>query len=213
MSYSFANLKTPQNTASGVADYVLLAPVAWFNTIQCPEPPYTNRGDEVTIWNDHVLNFGKSFIRLNLAPEKNQLQGANIGDRGFQKLDLQFEGFLAGSYAQSHETIKNLINVPLIVLVPDSNCILQQFYQLGCDCAYAWASPAFSTGTLREGNKGYQLNINYLGGYVQLYKGLIDVQADEESSSSTYEPPTDPYLLINETDGLLINDGGDLLLL
>jgi hypothetical protein len=210
MAYSFQNLKKPQSTGSGVADEVLVAPVSWFDTIKCPAPPYTNRGDEVTIWEDHIFNYGKAFVKFYLAPEKNQLKGLSVGDKGFQKLDLQLEVFLPGSYAELHETIKNLLNTPLIVLVQDSNCILRQFYQLGCDCAFAYTTPAFGTGTTREGNKGYNVNLSYLGGYVQLYKGLIDIMADEVSSS---EPEEDiDTLLIGPGDSLLIGPGEYLLI-
>lgn len=207
MSYSFSNLKNPKNVASGVADKVLLAPVAWFSSIKSPAPPYTNPGDEVTIWEDHELLPGKAFVEFSLPPEKNQLSGASVGDKGFNKLDIQLQISLQGSYAELHEAMKNIINTPLIALIEDSNCESLLYYQLGSDCAYAWASIQFATGNTREGNKGYQLVLSYLGGFLQFYKGLIPVSVDADDSNIL-----DDYLLIDASSGLLINDT-DLLLI
>lgn len=171
MSYVYRNLTTPQNQGSGVADYLLIAPVSDFtdNGIKCPEAPFSAPGDEIKIKSPHVFKPGRAFAKWFLATEKNKIDGATLGDKGFQKLDLTLEAMLPGSYAEQHEAVKNIINVPLIVLIKDSNCAANLWYQLGCDCVYAWATTSFTTGTTREGNKGYMIQLNYLGGYVQLY--------------------------------------------
>lgn len=184
--YAFRNLKQPQNTDSGVADFVLVAPVYDFaeGGIKCPAAPFTDPGDQVKIKTEHVFNDGRAFAKILLAPEKNQLSGTTIGDLGFQKMDQNLEIFIPGSYAEVHEAAKNLINTPLIVLAKDSNCPANMWYQLGCDCVYAWAKMDFTTGTTREGIKGYKGTITYLQGYIQLYAaGEPPVLSDSTGSS------------------------------
>ncbi|HRN79982.1 MAG TPA: hypothetical protein PKY29_04485 [Ferruginibacter sp.] len=183
MSYAYRHLKTPQNTQSGVGDFVLVAPVSDFEDdgIKCPSAPFTNPGDEVKILTPHVFKSGKGFIKIMLAPEKNQLNGATIGDKGFQKLDLVLDVFIPGSYALLHETVKNLLNQPLIAMTKDSDCPANMYYQLGCDCVYAYLTVDFSTGTTRDGMKGYAGKISYQNGYVQLYAASGGPQLLEES--------------------------------
>jgi hypothetical protein len=184
-NYVFQNLKNAQNIDSGIADFLLLAPVRDFATdgIKCPTAPFTEPGDEVKIKQDHVFKDGKGFAEYLLAPESNQLQASTIGDIGFKKLDQQLTILIPGSYAELHEAAKNILNVPLIVLAKDSNCPANMHYQLGCDCVYAWASNEFGTGTTRDGKKGYTITINYLQGYIQLYTGAIQRLADVSTSS------------------------------
>jgi hypothetical protein len=180
MAYTYANLKTPQNTGSGIGDFIYLAPVSHFvepDGIKCPAAPFTNPGDEVKILLDHEFVVGKKFAKVILAPEKNQLTGKTIGDLGFQKLDIELKGFIPGSYAEVHEAVKNWINQPMIVLTKDSNCPANMYYQLGCDCVYAYVKADFSTGTTKDGVKGYEITITYQNGYIQLYAGAIEVYA------------------------------------
>ncbi len=172
MAYAYKNLKAPINTGSGVADYVLLAPVSWFEEdgINCPVAPFTLPGDEVTVKVPHTFLAGKAFVKYALAPEKNQLDAKTIGDKGFQKLDQELKIFVPGSYAELHEAMKNWMNTPLIALTKDSNCSADMFYMLGCDCVFAYMSIDFSTGTTKDGVKGYTATVSYLGGSILLYK-------------------------------------------
>ncbi len=181
MAYAFKNLKTFKNTQSGISDYVLIAPVYDFedNGIKCPVAPFTNPGDEVRIKTAHVFKEDKGFIKFALAPEKNQLDAKTIGDTGFQKLDFECKVFIPGSYAEVHEAVKNLINQPLIAMVKDSDCAAGIHYQLGCDCVYAYFKADFSTGTTKDGVKGYSGTITYQNGYVQLYTLTPELLADE----------------------------------
>lgn len=181
--YAYRNLPEAQNTLSGVGDYVLIAPVRDFQTISCPEAPFTNPGDEVKILSPHVFKAGKAFAKWTLAPEKNKLDGAASGDKGFQRFGQTLEVMVQGSYAILHEAIKNIMNVPLIVLVPDANCATGLWYQLGCECQYAWASPSFGTGTTADGNKGYTIPITYNSESIQIYAaGAPEVLADASVS-------------------------------
>jgi hypothetical protein len=170
-TYAYTNLVTPVNTGSGISEYVLLAPVTDFavNGIKCPAAPFTNVGDQITISVPHEFKAGRAFARVALAPEKNELMAKTIGDTMFQKLDFEMKLFFPGSYKELHEAVANYINQPLIALVKDSNCPANMWYQLGCDCTAAYLKGDFSTGTTKNGVKGYEVTITWQNPYVQLY--------------------------------------------
>lgn len=169
--YAFQHLKNPQNIGSGVAQNLLLAPLAWFAAGGVKEPPAVGvaTGDEVTIRENHVFLAGKGFFEMLLAPEMNSLEAKTIGDKGFQKLDQTLRVFVPGSYAEVHECIKNLLNVPFIGLIQDSNCGSNLWYQLGTDCVPAYFTCNFSTGTTKDGKKGYEVELNYTAKSIVLY--------------------------------------------
>lgn len=168
MTYAYANLTEPKNVQSGVAEYMLLAPVSWFDPadgIKCPVGPFgVTPGDEITIVNPHVFNAGKAFIKVQLAPQKNSLDYNTVGDIGLQKQNAEIKTFWPGSYVEVHEAIKNFINTPLIALIKDAQCEADLWYQLGCDCQKAWLSGKFTTGTTKDGVKGYEVMLTYDGG-------------------------------------------------
>lgn len=171
MAYAYDHLTSPTNTQSGVAEFFLLAPTTAFTAdgIKCPEAPFTNPGDEVTVRSPHVFNALEGFIKVLLAPEKNQIMLETVGNKGFQKFEQKLEAFIAGSYAEVHEAIKNWLNKPMILLVKDSNCEANIWYQLGCECEATYMTASFGTGTSREGDKGYNVTFSVMTNYVILY--------------------------------------------
>lgn len=177
MSYAYDNLTSPRNSTSGVSDFFMLAPVTAFTDVKCPEAPFTNPGDEVTIRSPHVFPVGQGFIRVLLAPEKNKLDLETVGNKGFQKFNQKLIGFIAGSYAELHEAIKNWLNKPLIILIKDSNCDENLWYQIGCDCEAAYMTAKFMTGTTAEGEKGYEIEFSVMTNYVAIYKP-VDGEGD-----------------------------------
>lgn len=171
MAYAYAHLKNPVNTGSGISEFFLIAPVASFVTggIKGPLAPFTNPGDEIKILEAHEFGVGKAFARVALAPEKNSLIAKTIGDTGFSKFDFELKVFIPGSYAEVHEAIKNWLNTPLIIMTKDANCPANMWYQLGNDCTGAYLKADFSTGTTKDGVKGYDATITWQNPYVQLY--------------------------------------------
>ncbi len=166
------NLKKPRNTNSGVADKVLIALVEWFAEGGIKSPgPYVNFGDAVVINEDHEFLPGKGFIECSLAPEKNFYNAKSSGEIGFQKFENNLTVVIPGSYDQEHDTIKELLNKPVIALIQDSTCFAGFFYQVGSECVYAYISPSFSTGTTKEGQKAYTVEILNRAKSVLLYKG------------------------------------------
>lgn len=173
--FDLTNLKKPRNTSSGVADRVFIALVEWFIDPGGIKSPgfWAQLGDGVLIKDAHEFKPGRGFIELRLAPEKNKYDAKTIGDTGFQKFANELNVFVPGSYVDEHELMFNLLNKPVIALIEDSNCPASMLYQVGSSCVYAYVSPGFSTGTTKEGVKGYILNIQNTANKVYLYQGDI----------------------------------------
>jgi hypothetical protein len=168
--YSFSNLLVPKNIRSGVAEQVLLAPVAWFdvNGIKAPVAPFTNQGDSITITTPHVFLTGKAFVKMQLAPQKNKLSLTTVGDLGLSRQNGEIEVFVAGSYAEVHEQMQAFLNQPLISLIKDADCAANLWYQFGSDCTFTWLTFDFTTGTTKDGVKGFTAKLSY-DGSLQIY--------------------------------------------
>lgn len=179
MATAYKHLKTPQNTGSGVADSFLFAPVTAFaeDGIKCPVPPVPpavpTLADLVTISADHAFLTGEGFIEVICAPFKNSLTATSIGEPGSQKFDEKLEVFVPGSDADLHGTLALLNNQPVVCLIKDSNCAANMYYQVGCDCVFAWATAEFTTGSNRDGQKGYKVTFSCPSDAIQIYKGAI----------------------------------------
>lgn len=175
MAVVYQHLKSPKNTSSGVSDAIFMAPVSWFDTIQCadPEDPAATLGTATHISTPHTFAAGKGFIEVICAPFKNKLDGATIGEIGSTSFDVNLSIFVPGSHNDLDATIATLKNQPLIALVKDGNCANERYYQLGCDCKFAWMSAQFSTGEGKSGQKGYQITINAVADAIMTYSGSV----------------------------------------
>lgn len=169
------NLVNPKNVASGIGQVLFLAPVSYFTTLQKPEPPFLYPGASVTIFDDHIFLPNKNFLQFVLAPDKNDFTAKTYGDLGSQQLDQTIKCILPGSYAEQHELVKNLLNEPIIALVKDANCPANLYYQLGNSCNPAYFSADFTTGTTKDGMKGYSCTVNALATPINLYAGIIQL--------------------------------------
>lgn len=182
MSVPYQHLTSPKNVDSGVSDMLLIAPVDTFATdgIKCPAPPESGAtlADLVTITEDHEFSTGNGFIKLLCAPFKNQITTETIGDVGFRKMKITLEAHLAGSYPDLHGFIAQLQNTPIIAMIKDSNCEENMYYQLGCDCIYAYASSVFTTGTNQDGTKEYVVTIEVPAKSIHIYKGSVTYLGD-----------------------------------
>ena len=173
MSYTFTKLNAPQKVASGVAEKVFFAPKSSFDTIAVPTAPFTNKGDSISISGDHTFATGKGFLEITLAPQKNSLESKTRGDLGLNGLVTDLKVFIPGSYKEVHEQAQNMLNTPCIFLIQDANSFgEQEYYQLGSDSLGAYLTIDFTTGTTKDGVKGFNGTINY-DGPVQFYKGTV----------------------------------------
>lgn len=180
----YGNLKSFKNVKKGIGEFALIARKDWITTLKAPVAPFTNRGDSITIKADHV--FGKdadnndyAFMKFALAPGKNKLGVKNSGDTGLKSPSTTVSIFVPGSYEEAHETVRNLMNQPLLVIVKDAECAAGLYYNLGDDCTSAYMDYEFDTATTADGVKGFSVTISYDDAFL-FYKPVaaIPVMAD-----------------------------------
>lgn len=162
--YAYRNIHTYENTDPGLAEYILVAPKSWLapNGLKSPVAPFgVTPGDQITIKTAHEFKEGKGFIKMVLAPEKNEMSTPVVGDTGFKKNNTEIKAVLPGSTIAQHEQLRMLMNEPLIVLHKDANCKANLYYQLGNDCASAYLETEFKTGTTASGIKGFEATVRY----------------------------------------------------
>ncbi|MFC4261907.1 hypothetical protein ACFOWM_03390 [Ferruginibacter yonginensis] len=169
------SLVTLKNVITGLGDVIFLAPLDHFTTVKKPEPPFDTPGASVIIADTHEFMEGKHFYQFATAPEKNKLEAKTAGDKGSQYLDVMMEAILPGTYAEQHEFIKNIINKPCIALVYDADCAGHLRYQVGTECNPAYVMADFSTGTTKDGIKGYTCTIMANHSPIRLYAGDIQL--------------------------------------
>lgn len=164
-----ALLVKPGLVESGVSDYILFASASDFTTIQCPA------AGDVEITTDHVFASGLGFMKLMCSPSKNKLSAALQGEPGSLNFQQKLNIFVPGSKKELHKLLKLVKNDSLIVLVKDSDCDVDQYYQLGCDCNFAYfiGENGWESGTTKDGQKGYNLTIEYPSTAIQIYSGVI----------------------------------------
>lgn len=173
MTYVFRKLTSPQKVASGVAEKLLYAPVADFDTIAVPTAPFTNPGDSITIAGDHTFNAGKGFMEIALAPQKNSVDEKTRGDIGLKGLNSELKVFVPGSYKEAHELVENMLNVPMIFIIKDSESVNEdEYYQLGNASFGAYLDVNFKTGTTKDGQKGFDGTITFDSG-LNFYTGVV----------------------------------------
>lgn len=200
---SFENLVEAKNMDSGLSEFVWLAPISWFreNGIKKADP------GKVVIEEDHEFLPALGFIKFLLAPRKSKLAAVTVGDAGLMKFREELEFFLPGSYIEQHETMRHLLNEPLIVLVSDAVCSPHFFYQLGSEDLAAYCSINFSTGTTMQGNKGYLVQVQSDTPAVFLYEGIIHTPAGlleyilSEQGDQVLTTEQDEGLLIEAAEG------------
>lgn len=165
MDYSLIqNMRKWTNSESGIAAHALIAPLDFFTTLKSPVAPFNALGDQITIKSPHVFKTDKAFLWFQLAPQKNSLTAPISGDMGFHKQNQEATIFIPGSNPEIHEIYQSLVNVPLIVLVKDSTkCAENSYMQLGSECEPAFLGGSFSTGTTKDGVKGFDVKVNYDG--------------------------------------------------
>lgn len=182
MPYAYQSLLTTLYPYSGIAEKIYIAPKRWFapNGIAVPAPPYDVPGKEVLIRMNHVFaheDYG--FLQMQLPPDKNAYEARPVGQRETLKLEHTVNFFLAGTHSILHETLKNMLNEPFIVLVRDSTCEGKMFYQLGNPVDYAWLQPEWTTGTTAEGVKGYNCRFGWVSESIYIYQGMPQVIAGD----------------------------------
>jgi hypothetical protein len=184
--YEFDNLVLTERETPGIADELYLAPVSWIKTIA----PVENL---TYVTQTHEFFPGYGFLKLLLAPEKNYLNVGTVGEKGSQGFDGRLNFFLPGSYALLHGTIAALLNQPVIAIARD--VIAGLAYQIGSELHPAYLTPGFTTGTTKDGAKGYSNMLSAYANGLYLYDGSI-----------IFWQPEDLYLITEDGDFILTED-------
>ncbi len=158
---------------TGIGQILFVAPLYSFTSVKEPKPPFLFDGASVVIFETHEFLPSAGFIQLLLMPNKNDFNAKTGGEVGSQYFNQDIKCLIPGSYAEAHELLKNLINIPLIALVKDVDCHAGFMYQIGSACEPAYLSTDFATGTTRDGIKGYTATVSARKSFVQLYEGQI----------------------------------------
>jgi hypothetical protein len=197
MSNAYTHLLNPGNTSSGIAEGVWIALAEWFTSpgglkhVNGGSDP----GEEVTITDNHTFTTENGFLKFALAPDKNSFKSVSIGDKGFNKFENTASLFVPGSYKEAHEVVANLKNKQLVVLVKDSTCDEDLFYQLGYCSNFAYLQSEFGTGTVADGVKGYTFTIVSYSDFVTLYAGTVTLASPYLSA-----PPSLAFSLVTTTE-------------
>jgi hypothetical protein len=171
------SLTNPRNVSPGISDTAYIALLSWFapGGLHAPTEPFTDPGDEVTIKQTHSFKTGLlGFIQFALAPQKNNLTAKGIGELMGQQLAFEVKLLVPGSYIEQHSIMQQLLNKPLIALVRDCDCIDETWYQVGTQCNPAYLTHDFNTGTQKDGQKGYLVNLSCIGLAVITYKAQVN---------------------------------------
>lgn len=187
---AYTNLSKPKNTKSGIAEWVWLAFIDDFATINKP-PATGTKEDRYTIATAHVFkDVANKFMKFRLLPGKNGLSMKTSGDAGAQRAATSVNIFIPGSYIEAHSTVSDMINQALMAIVKDAECSANQYYQIGGDCAGAYLTVDFTTGTTVDGVKGYTGTIDCQDNF--LYYNIVDGPATLADGESTPVDPVDP---------------------
>lgn len=165
--YAYKNLRSYSNTEPGIAEFALIAPKSSFavDGLKSPVGPFgVTPGDMITIKVAHEFKEGLGFVYFALAPEKNELNTTTVGDTGFNKQNTEVKLVFPGSTPAQHEQLRQLLNQPLVAIIKDANCGANLYYQLGNDCASAYLTSDFKTGTTASGIKGFEATLKYSNG-------------------------------------------------
>lgn len=176
MPYTYQGINGDSIKTSGVSDHFFFAPVKEMASIKCPAT-----ADDVVIAAAHTFTdaVDGGFYKVVCAPAKQKLSASFSGEPGSLKVMKKFEVFVPGSEAELHQLVKHLMNEPLIILTKDAECDADQYYQLGCDCNYAFlaADGGWESGTTKDGQKGYKLTFEYPSTSVLVYTAAVTEHA------------------------------------
>ena|SRR5690554_1294899 len=162
---------------TGMANAVFFAPTSYFEEdgIKGPTTGSASTLENMTvISDDHVFKTGKGFIKLNCAPFKNELNASGIGEVGSMSLDQTINVNVLGNYAELHASMSLLLNEPCIVILGGVDCVDEPRTQLGTECVPTYVSSMeFTSGTLKDGQKGYAVSFNSVAGAIFSYEGDV----------------------------------------
>lgn len=172
--YLYGNIQTPKNTAIGLSQELLLAPLSTFETVAEPNPDGVLFEKESIVSDNHIFKTGsEGFIRVRLAPHRTQVKSATAGSNGSRKLESTLNASILGSYAELHGYMSILQNEPVIALVKDASCGAGKYYQMGTRKRPALLKSNWQSGSTKDGIKAYDVELSSVAACVMIYEGYI----------------------------------------
>lgn len=174
-SFDYNNI-AKKKAQKGLGNTVYFVPtdrVATFGQINSTSS--TDPGMTVTVDTDHLFDETEGFRTGYTTQDYSQLSGDTTGEVGSRSVEFKAEVFIPGNDAELSEFAGNAINEDFLVLLKDPNCENGQVMQLGTHCSPAKFSGKFTSGTIKDGKKGWMFEIEYTGNLL-FYTGDITLK-------------------------------------
>lgn len=179
MPASSFNYKTiaKKRANKGLGNTVYFVPTDRVETFgQINSTAATTAGATVTVDTDHEFAVGEGFRTAYTSQDFSQLNGETTGESGSRSIDWKAEVFIPGNDAELSEFANNAINEDFLFLAKDPNCENGQVMQLGTHCSPAKFTGKFTSGTIKDGKKGWMFEVEYTGALL-FYTGDITIKA------------------------------------
>lgn len=169
------NCDTQEDIDAGTAEFCYYALEAHVATTPVPDTSTDKTyAGAVTVSTAIEMVTGKHFAKIDLQVDLNELKSNYVGNVGNQKINSNFEGYIAGLSAQLVGMQKKLNNKRLIILVPDNN---GNYWQIGTKSKPARINQFdIATGKTGEDNTGATVGI-LCKTHLQKYTGAIPLAA------------------------------------
>lgn len=143
-----------------------------FLAIQTPTASPTTVADPVKITTDHTFNTGKKFNKLYVTLDTGQVDYESTGETDAHGYKPMFKGFCPGDTDDLHGLMARMKNFKGIFLIPVTD---GKIHQLGSKGLPALFKPKYSTGTLSQGKRGYEIEIMAYATKPYIYSGNIQL--------------------------------------
>lgn len=149
---------TQEDIDAGTSEYAYYALEAHVVTTPMPVTATDKSyAGAVTITEAITMVAGKHFAKIDLQVDLNELKAGYVGNTGNQKINSNFDAYIAGLTSQLVGMQKKLLNKRLILIVPDNN---GNFWLLGTKAKPARITTFdIATGKTSEDNNGATVNV------------------------------------------------------
>lgn len=176
-TFDLRNLGGPRgaDNTPGLRGYVLLAEEEDFLVIAKAPKTGTTPGQTAIIATPHTFKDGKGWVKVYITLDSNQLKADIVGERDGRGTKITFEGFHPGNEAAVLEFARVVKNLGLIMLVPDAD---GTFLQVGSEGLPAELAPAYDSGKLSSGRRGYLIKGEAYASGMFIYNAAITMKPE-----------------------------------
>lgn len=165
-----AGLDGQEENMGGTKQYIFIAPVRDFATIQTVVSGPTTESAVSEITAAHTFATGKCFKKIYCTLDKGEVGFEPQGDRDGRSFAQKVKIFHPGASTDKIGFASLMKNDKFIVLVPLAD---GQVIQVGSADFYAEILPKFSSGTNSAGLRGFEFDISSVAPVNYVYSGAI----------------------------------------